>query len=158
MITAKQQQYVRHDANSGSRLTAWIPSDAWWNSKEHWDCQTRILPRHKISGKTARKGSTSWSMGGSSHSKLHEYSVLTVHKILTSRRVLPREKTDKTRQNRPDPPYVYEFPFPLGYGLFFMILAACVYASAVDCKPWQYQACIPWSVWLVLLLCLKQRL
>jgi len=39
-------------------------------------------------------------------SKLHEHSVLTFHKILTSRRVLEREKTDKTRQNRPDPPEV----------------------------------------------------
>ena len=37
-------------------------------------------------------------------SKLHEHSVLTFHKILTSRRVLEREKTDKNRQNRPDPP------------------------------------------------------
>ena len=36
-------------------------------------------------------------------SKLHAHSVLTFHKILTSRRVLEREKTDKTRQNRPDP-------------------------------------------------------
>ncbi len=37
-------------------------------------------------------------------SKLHEHSVLTFHKILTSRRVLEREKTDKRRQNRLDPP------------------------------------------------------
>ncbi len=37
-------------------------------------------------------------------SKLHEHAVLTFHKILTSRRVLKREKTDKRRQNRPDPP------------------------------------------------------
>ena len=37
-------------------------------------------------------------------SKLHEHSVLTFHKILTSRRVLEREKSDKSRQNRPDPP------------------------------------------------------
>ena len=37
-------------------------------------------------------------------SKLHEHSVLTFHKILTSRRVLERGKTDKTRQSRPDPP------------------------------------------------------
>jgi len=29
---------------------------------------------------------------------------LTFHKIFTSRRVLEREKTDKRRQNRPDPP------------------------------------------------------
>ena len=29
-------------------------------------------------------------------SKLHEHSVLTFHKILTSRRVLEREKSDKT--------------------------------------------------------------
>ncbi len=39
-------------------------------------------------------------------SKLNEHSVnnvLTFHKILTSRRVLEREKTDKSRQNRPDP-------------------------------------------------------
>jgi len=37
-------------------------------------------------------------------SKLHEHSVLTFHKILTSRRVLEREKSDKSRQNMPDPP------------------------------------------------------
>ena len=37
-------------------------------------------------------------------SKLHEHSVLTFHKILTSRRVLERGKADKIRQNRPDPP------------------------------------------------------
>ncbi len=37
-------------------------------------------------------------------SKLHEHSVLTFHKILTSRRVLEREKTDKTRQYRPELP------------------------------------------------------
>ena len=37
---------------------------------------------------------------------LHEHSVLTFHKILTSRRVLEREKSDKSRQNRPDPPEV----------------------------------------------------
>ncbi len=36
-------------------------------------------------------------------SKLHKHSVLTFHKILTSRRVLEREKTDKRRQNRPGP-------------------------------------------------------
>ena len=36
-------------------------------------------------------------------SKLHEHSVLKFHKILTSRRKLEREKTDKNRQNRPDP-------------------------------------------------------
>ena len=36
-------------------------------------------------------------------SKLHEYSVLTFHKV-TSRRTLNMEKTDKTRQSRPDPP------------------------------------------------------
>ena len=37
-------------------------------------------------------------------SKLHEHYVLTFHTILTSSRVLEREKTDKRRQNRPDPP------------------------------------------------------
>ena len=37
-------------------------------------------------------------------SKLHEHSVLTYHKTLTSRRVLERERSDKSRQNRPDPP------------------------------------------------------
>ncbi len=36
-------------------------------------------------------------------SKLHEHSVLTFQNILTSRRVLEREKTDKRRQNSPDP-------------------------------------------------------
>jgi len=35
-------------------------------------------------------------------SKLYEHSVSTFHKILTSRRILEREKTDKPRQNRPD--------------------------------------------------------
>jgi len=37
---------------------------------------------------------------------LHEHSVLTFDKFLMSRRVLEREKTDKARQNRPDPPWV----------------------------------------------------
>jgi len=36
--------------------------------------------------------------------KLREHSVFTFHKILKSRRVLEREKTDKTRQSRSDPP------------------------------------------------------
>ena len=39
-------------------------------------------------------------------SKLHECSVLIFHKVLTSRRVLQRQKTDQNRQNRPDPPQV----------------------------------------------------
>ena len=43
-------------------------------------------------------------LGSKVMSKLHEHSVLTFHKILTSRRVLEREKTNKRRQNRPDPP------------------------------------------------------
>ena len=33
-------------------------------------------------------------------SKLHEHAVLTFHKILISRGVLEREKSDKSRQNR----------------------------------------------------------
>lgn len=37
-------------------------------------------------------------------SKLHEYSVLTFHKTLTSRKVLEREKTDKGSQITPDLP------------------------------------------------------
>ena len=37
-------------------------------------------------------------------SKLHEHAVLTFHKILRSRRVLEKEKTDKSTQYRPDPP------------------------------------------------------
>ena len=37
-------------------------------------------------------------------SKLHEHSVLTFHKILTPRRVLEREKSHKSRQNKPAPP------------------------------------------------------
>ncbi len=51
---------------------------------------------------------TEMSMNRSMHAgdacMLHEHSVLTFHKILTSRRVLEREKTDNSRQNRPDPP------------------------------------------------------
>ena len=43
-------------------------------------------------------------LGSKVMSKLHEHSVLTFQKILTSRRVLEREKTHKRRQNRPDPP------------------------------------------------------
>ena len=35
---------------------------------------------------------------------LHEHSVSTFHKTLTSRTVLQREKTDKNKQNRPDSP------------------------------------------------------
>ncbi len=49
-------------------------------------------------------------------SKLHEHSVLTFHKILTSRRVLEREKTDNRRG------LIHLrfriFPLPLGYGLW----------------------------------------
>ena len=37
-------------------------------------------------------------------SKLHKHCALTFHNLLTCRRVLEREKTDKNRQNRPDPP------------------------------------------------------
>ncbi len=37
-------------------------------------------------------------------SKLHELCALTFQKILTYRRVLESEKTDKNRLNRPDPP------------------------------------------------------
>ncbi len=36
-------------------------------------------------------------------SRLHEHSVLTVHQILKPARVLEREETDKSRQNRQDP-------------------------------------------------------
>ena len=36
-------------------------------------------------------------------SKLHEHFVLTLHKILTFRKLLEREMTDQSRQNRPDP-------------------------------------------------------
>ncbi len=46
-------------------------------------------------------------------SKLHEHSVLTFHKILTSRRVPEREKTHKRIRNRPDPPWVEDFSFLL---------------------------------------------
>ena len=38
--------------------------------------------------------------------RLYQHFVLTVHNILTSRKVLEREKTDKSRQNRPNPPWV----------------------------------------------------
>ena len=37
-------------------------------------------------------------------SKLHEHSVLTFHKILTSWRISRMEKTDENIQNSPDPP------------------------------------------------------
>jgi len=40
-------------------------------------------------------------------SKLHEHYVLTFHKILISRTVLEREKTDKRRHNRPDPNFTF---------------------------------------------------
>ena len=52
-------------------------------------------------------------------SKLHEHSVLTFHKILISRRVLEREKTDKRKQNRPDPPEDFSLPV----GLWPMVIA-----------------------------------
>jgi len=41
------------------------------------------------------------------HPKVAALSMLKnsiIHKMLTSRRVLEREKTDKRRQTRPDPP------------------------------------------------------
>jgi hypothetical protein len=142
MTMAEQQQCLRHDDNSGSRLTALspvMPNGAPRSIKivEGGSCpDTRY--EEKLQEKEAKNkalegalqdygynvttlpiiigqsGShyhtTSYALAkiGIEHgpaskvmSKLYEYSVLTFHKILTSRRVLEREKTHKTRQNRP---------------------------------------------------------
>jgi len=57
-------------------------------------------PYHTTSDALAKIG-IEHGPAGKVMSKLHEHSILTFHKILTSRRVREREKTDK---NRPDPP------------------------------------------------------
>ncbi len=54
-------------------------------------------------------------------SKLHEHSVLTFHKILTSRRVLEREKTEQARST-------------LGSG-FFLSLKAMAYGHSSGLPP-----------------------
>ncbi len=145
MTTAEQQQYLRHDDNSGSRLTPLTPvmpngnprsiqiveggycPDTRYEEKlqenkaqhkaleealKDYGCNVTTLPI--ILGQSGPQYHTTFhalAKIGIEHgpaskvtSKLHEHSVLTFHKILTYRRVLEREKTDKTRQNRPDPP------------------------------------------------------
>ena len=177
MTTAEQQQYLRHDDNSGSRLTPLTPlmpngnprrkekkrkdyafrrqfiekpsiipgcpvlgsprsikiveggycSDTRYEEKlQEKGAQHKALEEalkdygHKVttlpiiigqSGSQYHTTSDALAKIGIEHGpaskvmcKLHEHSVLTFHKILTSRRVLEREKTDKRRQNRPDPP------------------------------------------------------
>ena len=145
MPTAEQQQYRRHDDNSGSRLAALPPMMPDGNARSIKTVEGGYCPdtryEEKLQGKEAQhealeaapkdygyivtplpmiigqSGSqyhtTSFALAqiGVEHgptnkvvSKLHEHSVLTFHKILTSRRVLERGKTDKTRHNRHDPP------------------------------------------------------
>jgi len=145
LTMAEQQQYLRHDDNSGSRLTASTPVMPNGNPRsimivEGGYCpdtryqeklQEKEAQREALSGAlkdygynvttlpiiTGQSGSqyhtTSYALAkiGIEHgpaskvmSKLREHSVLTLHKILTSRKDLEREKTDKTRQDRPDPP------------------------------------------------------
>ncbi len=145
MTTAEQQQYLRHDDNSGSRLTPLTPvmpngnprsvqiveggycPDTGYEEKlqekeaQHTaleealeDYGHNVITLPIIIGQSGSKYHTTFhalAKIGIEHgpaskvmSKLHAHSVLTFHKILTSRRVLEREKTDKTRQNRPDPP------------------------------------------------------
>ncbi len=67
-------------------------------------------------------------------SKLHEHSVLAFHKILQSRCVLEREKTDKSTQNRPDPPYMEIHDIGLG---FFLSLWAMAYGHTSGLQLYQ---------------------
>ena len=145
MATAEQQQYLRHDDNSGSRLTPLTPlmpngnprsikiveggycSDTRYEEKlqekgaqhkaleealKEYGYNVTTLPiiigqsrsqYHTTSDALAKIG-VEHGPASKVMSKLHEHSVLTFHKILTSRRVLEREKTHKRRQIRPDPP------------------------------------------------------
>ena len=141
MATTEQQQYLRHDDSSGSRLTPLTPlmpngnprrikiveggycSDTRYEEKgaQHKALEEALkdygynVTTLRIiigqSGSQYHTTSDALAKIGVEHgpankvmSKLHEHSVLTIHKILTSRRVLEREKTDKRRQNMPDPP------------------------------------------------------
>ncbi len=145
MTAAEQQQYLRHDDNSGSRLTPLTPAMPNGNPRSIKIVEGGYCPdtryeeklqekeaQHKAlegalkdygynvttlpiiigqSGSQYRTTSGALAKIGIEHghaskvmSKLHEHSDMTFHKILTSRRVLEREKTDKNRQNRPDPP------------------------------------------------------
>ncbi len=145
MTTAEQQQYLRHDDNSGSRLTPLTPMMPYGNPRSikivggGYCSDTRYEEKlqekgaqHKAleealkdygynvttlliiigqSGSQYHTTSDALAKIGVEHgpankgmSKLHKHSVLIFHKILTSRRVLEREKTDKCRQNRPHPP------------------------------------------------------
>ena len=145
MTTAEQQQYLRHDDNSGSKMTPLTPmmpngnprsveiveggycSDTRYEEKlQEKGAQHKALEEalrdygYSVttlpiiigqSGSQYHTTSDALAKIGVEHgpankvmSKLHEHSVLTFHNILTSRRVLEREKTDKRRQNRPDPP------------------------------------------------------
>ncbi|DBA96919.1 TPA: hypothetical protein ACH3X3_013075 [Trebouxia sp. C0006] len=145
MTTSEQQQYLRHDDNSGSRMTPLTPmmpngnprsikiveggycSDTRYEEKlqekgaqhkaleealKDYGYNVTTLPiiigqsgsqYHTTSDALAKIG-VEHRLGSKVMSKLHEHSVLTFQKILTSRRVLEREKTHKRRQNRPDPP------------------------------------------------------
>ena len=145
MTTTEQQQYLRHDDNSGSRLPPLIPvmpngnprcvknveggycSDTRYEEKlQEKGAQLKALEEAlqdygynvttlpiiiRQSGLQFHTTSDALAKIGIEHgpaskvmSKLHEHSVLTFHEILTSRRVLEREKSIKSRQNRPDPP------------------------------------------------------
>jgi len=147
MTAAEQQQYLRHDDNSGSRLTPLTPVMPSGNPRSIKVVEGGYCPDTRYEGKLQEKEAQHKALEGAlkdygynvttlpiligqsgSHYhtscyalakigiehgpaskvmfKLHEHSVLTFNKILTSRRVLEREKTDKNRQNRPDPPWV----------------------------------------------------
>jgi len=146
MTAAEQQQYLRHDDNSGSRLTpltpvmpngnprsikivegGYCPDTRYEEKLQEKEAQHKALKEalkdygYNVttlpiiigqSGSQYHTTSDALAKIGIEHgpaskvmSKLHEHSVLKFHKILTSRRKLEREKTDKNRQNRPDPPY-----------------------------------------------------
>jgi hypothetical protein len=143
MTTAEQQQYLRHDDHSESRLTALTPVMPNGNPRSKRVSKEDIALMQDT-GKsmgglwmqcyhTAYNHSTIWVI--ISHYVLcfskdcyitcrckqsyvqncMKTLCVTFHKILTSRRVLEREKTHKPRQNRRDR---LSLPFPLDYGLW----------------------------------------
>ncbi len=59
-------------------------------------------------------------------SEAHKPSVLTLHKILTHKRVLEKDKIDKTKEDRPDPPYTWAFSFPFGLGPMVLATGGCL--------------------------------
>jgi len=155
---AEQQQRLRHDDNSGSKLTSLTPVMPTGNPKNmkieeggycldtryQGSLQEKKAQHEAMEGALKDDGyyvttlptiigqfgsqchATCYAIAkiGIKHgpastvmSKLHEHAALTFHKILTPCGVLKREKTDNTRQNRPNPlesTLGLGFSFPFG--------------------------------------------